>query len=142
MEEVKALSDLILPEFLVQFFFAYCENTYFEKAWFDGLGAEAQEFLKKRAENESPYDNYPNYEFERRLASLASCRAPLVAGQYCCERALKNPRSEIPLGPGSHAGSAEDHDHARSIAMEPATVTRTVVRIMITSCLLVWIATL
>jgi hypothetical protein len=68
MTELIALNDQELAEFLVQFLFAHCENTYFAKSWWEGLRIYDREFLTKLAENTNPYDFPPQYELNRRLA--------------------------------------------------------------------------
>jgi len=68
MKELVALNDQELAEFLVQFLFAHCENTYFARSWWEGLKSNDREFLTKLMENVNPYDNPPQYELKRRLA--------------------------------------------------------------------------
>ncbi len=68
MAELIALNDQKLAEFLVQFLFAHCENTYFARAWWEGLRIDDREFLIKLAENTNPYDFPPQYELNRTLA--------------------------------------------------------------------------
>lgn len=68
MAELIALNDQKLAEFLVQFLFAHCENTYFARSWWEGLRIYDREFLIKLAENVNPYDFPPQYELDRRLA--------------------------------------------------------------------------
>jgi hypothetical protein len=67
VQELKALSDADLAEFLVQFFFAHCENTYFAKSWFGGLDAGDQEFVRRHAENWNPYYFFPKFELNRHI---------------------------------------------------------------------------
>jgi hypothetical protein len=68
MAEVVALDDQRLAEFLVQFLFAHCENTYFTNSWWEGLRVYDREFLITLVENVNPYDFPPQYELNRRLA--------------------------------------------------------------------------
>src|SRR5208283_1920156 len=68
MTELIALNNQKLAEFLVQFLFAHCENTYFARSWWESLRIYDREFLVKLAENVNPYDYPPQYELNRRLA--------------------------------------------------------------------------
>ena len=68
MEEVKGLADRVLAEFLVQFFFAHCENTYFASSWWQGLGNLQREFISKLMANSNPYYFPPHYDLDCRIA--------------------------------------------------------------------------
>jgi hypothetical protein len=68
MEEVKALGDRELAEFLIQFFFAHCENTYFASSWWEALDGPQQEFMAELMANLNPYYFPPNYQLDRAVA--------------------------------------------------------------------------
>jgi hypothetical protein len=68
MAELKALSDPQLAEFLAQFFFVHCENTYFASSWWDTLDRAQQAFLVRLAANFEPYSFPPKYEWDRAVA--------------------------------------------------------------------------
>ena len=63
IDDIKNLSNKKLTEFLVQFFFAFCENTYFSDSWWNGLNTVQQEHLKKLSTNPNPYYLLPNFDF-------------------------------------------------------------------------------
>ncbi|MCH7792934.1 MAG: hypothetical protein IID31_11735 [Planctomycetes bacterium] len=67
IEEIAGLDDKQLAEFLVQFFFAHCENTYFAAAWWDALSGEDQSFLDSMMQNSNPYYSPPDYDLNRPL---------------------------------------------------------------------------
>lgn len=68
IDEVAGLEDKQLTEFLAQFFFAHCENTYFAAAWWDALSGDDQSFLDSLMQNANPYYFPPEYELNRSLA--------------------------------------------------------------------------
>jgi hypothetical protein len=68
MEEVKALGERELAEFLAQFFFVHCENTYFASSWWEALGEVQQKFMAELMANSNPYYFPPNYELDRAIA--------------------------------------------------------------------------
>jgi hypothetical protein len=68
MEEVKALGDRQLAEFLMQFFFVHCENTYFAPSWWEALDGPKQEFLAELMANFNPYYFPPKYQLDRAVA--------------------------------------------------------------------------
>jgi hypothetical protein len=46
MKEVMELKDDELPQYLIQFFFAHCENTYFQDTWWKAISADERPILK------------------------------------------------------------------------------------------------
>jgi len=68
MEEVKAFGDRELAEFLAQFFFVHCENTYFASSWWEALGELQQKFMAELMANSNPYYFPPNYDLDRTIA--------------------------------------------------------------------------
>ncbi len=68
IEEIAGLDDKQLAEFLVQFFFAHCENTYFAATWWDALSEDDQSFVDSLMQNANPYYFPPEYELNRSLA--------------------------------------------------------------------------
>ena len=77
MREVMALTDTELPTFLVQFFFAHCENTYFSEAWWNVLTDENRSYLTELMRNSNPYYHPPNYDMSRSL------REPRIIERRC-----------------------------------------------------------
>lgn len=67
MNSVHALDDQQLAEFLVQFFFTYCENTYFAKSWWDSLDEEQRSLLYTLMRKDA-YASQPQYNFSRSMA--------------------------------------------------------------------------
>ncbi|MFZ2102857.1 MAG: SEC-C domain-containing protein [Oricola sp.] len=67
MREVMALDDAVLPRFLVQFFFAHCENTYFSEAWWQSLSEQDRSCLANLMRNSNPYYSPPGYDLARSL---------------------------------------------------------------------------
>lgn len=65
MQEVMALSDQELPIFLVQFFFAHCENTYFSEVWWNALSVENRDYMTELMRNSNPYYYPPDYDISR-----------------------------------------------------------------------------
>ena len=55
MEEVLSLSEEFLPQFLCQFFFVHCENTYFSPVWWSSLKWSDKAAVKKMVANVNPY---------------------------------------------------------------------------------------
>lgn len=68
MEEVHGLEDRELVEFLAQFFFVYCENTYFSSSWWQALGDLQREFMAGLMANSNPYYFPPNYNLDCSIA--------------------------------------------------------------------------
>lgn len=68
IDEIDALSDQQLGEFLVQFFFGHCENTYFSSSWWDSLNPEERRHIERLASNSNPYDEPPEYDLSRSTA--------------------------------------------------------------------------
>jgi hypothetical protein len=69
MDEVQALCDVELPRFLVQFFFAHCENTHFSTTWWESLPPSEREFLTALMANTNPYGYPPEYDLTRCLGA-------------------------------------------------------------------------
>ncbi len=67
IESVLNLSDNELSNYIAQFFFAHCENTYFSKAWWNSLDSIEQSFIKNLAINTNPYYKLPSYDFQLQL---------------------------------------------------------------------------
>jgi hypothetical protein len=67
MKEIAALGDHQLPGFLIQFFFAHCENTYFADRWWKSLAQEDQAHIEKLMRNSNPYYFPPVYDLNRQL---------------------------------------------------------------------------
>ena len=61
VEEVLELSKAFLPQFLCQFFFTHCENTYFSPKWWSGLASQVREELARMMLNTNPYASPPLY---------------------------------------------------------------------------------
>lgn len=55
MNSLNKISRKLLPNILVQFMFAYVENTFFSKDWWNSLGNEQQTHIKKLAGIFNPY---------------------------------------------------------------------------------------
>ena len=69
IDELLSMPDSILPEYIMQFFFAFCENTYFSQNWWDGLKPEQQRLVYKLAVNTNPYSFFPEYNFDAGISS-------------------------------------------------------------------------
>jgi hypothetical protein len=68
LDEVTNLESTKAAEFLVQFFFAYCENTYFRADWWNGLSSADRRFLDALMANANPYYFPPGYDLDRAIA--------------------------------------------------------------------------
>jgi hypothetical protein len=55
LDEVVALNDRQRAAFLVQFFFAHCENTYFAAAWWNALAPASRLYMEALMANGNPY---------------------------------------------------------------------------------------
>jgi len=64
MKEVLALDDKRLPGFLIQFFFAHCENTYFLDSWWNLLAETDRSYLSDLMYNSNPYYYPPVYRLD------------------------------------------------------------------------------
>lgn len=69
LEELLRLSDEELAAFLPQFFFGYCENTYFSESWWRNCSSSNQSFVKRLVANVQPYYFPPKFDLSRRLTS-------------------------------------------------------------------------
>ncbi len=65
MKELKELKDDELPQFLIQFFFAHCENTYFLDTWWNALSSDDRLHLERLMSNWNPYYYPPKYDLRR-----------------------------------------------------------------------------
>jgi hypothetical protein len=68
VEEFTELEDSKLSEFLAQFFFAYCENTYFAARWWASLNRDEQDFLIGLMANSNPYYFPPEFKLGLRIS--------------------------------------------------------------------------
>ncbi len=64
IEELMSLHDKELSEYFCQFFFAYCENTYFSEEWWSSLSNTKKIFFTELMINSNPYYFPPNFELE------------------------------------------------------------------------------
>lgn len=64
LDEMIALTDQQRAAFLVQFFFAHCENTYFAADWWNGLDADSRLYMEALMANGNPYYYPPNYSLD------------------------------------------------------------------------------
>ncbi len=62
IEEILALSPEARAAFLVQFFFAHCENTYFAPSWWAGLDDNQRWHVETLMANANPYYHPPRYD--------------------------------------------------------------------------------
>lgn len=69
MKEVMALKDDELPQFLIQFLFAHCENTYFIDKWWKSLSVDDRRYLENLMRNSNPYYFPPEYDLRRSLSA-------------------------------------------------------------------------
>jgi len=67
IDSILRLDNKDLSNFIAQFFFAHCENTYFSKAWWCSLDSSKQSFIKTLAANTNPYYYLPQYDFQLQL---------------------------------------------------------------------------
>jgi len=63
VNDIDKLSDKELSEYLVQFFFAYCENTYFADSWWKTMNARQRDYLQLLSENSNPYYYPPDFDY-------------------------------------------------------------------------------
>jgi len=68
VNDLNALNDKELAEFLLQFFFAFCENTYFSKSWWDTLSNEKKNKIIELMLNTNPYYFDPDFNLNLSLA--------------------------------------------------------------------------
>lgn len=68
VDEIETLDDNKLTEYLCQFFFAYCENTYFSSTWWNSLLDIQKKQIMKLMMNTNPYHYFPKYEYELSLS--------------------------------------------------------------------------
>ena len=61
VQEILKLSPDFLPQFLCQFFFMHCENTYVSPTWWNGLACPVREKLTGMMLNPNPYYSPPMY---------------------------------------------------------------------------------
>ena len=61
VQEILNLSRDFLPQFLCQFFFMHCENTYFSPTWWNGLDRPVKDKLTGMMLNTNPYYSPPIY---------------------------------------------------------------------------------
>jgi hypothetical protein len=66
--EVAGLQREKIAEFLCQFPFAHCENTYFKEDWWQALSGPDRAFLENLMANSNPYYSPPEYQLNRRAA--------------------------------------------------------------------------
>lgn len=64
MKELLELDDKRLPGFLIQFFFAHCENTYFLDTWWNALNDADRAHLSDLMRNSNPYYFPPQYQLD------------------------------------------------------------------------------
>jgi hypothetical protein len=67
VESIQGLSTIQMPEFIGQFFFGFCENTYFSQRWWDSLSDTNKSFVTRLAEITDPYTDSPIYDLSRVL---------------------------------------------------------------------------
>lgn len=65
MNEVFKLTESQLLAFLPQFFFAHCENTYFECSWWEKIGNTERNLLTGLMSNPNPYYHLPEYDLDK-----------------------------------------------------------------------------
>ena len=68
MDEIELLDDQKLTEYLIQFFFAYCENTYFSIAWWSSLSDLQKKHITQLMMNTNPYYYFPKYNYDLSLS--------------------------------------------------------------------------
>ena len=68
IEEVLCLPREFIPQFLCQFFFVHCENTYFSPAWWSSLAVSEKEAVKKMVANVNPY--YSPHRYRKNLVAV------------------------------------------------------------------------
>jgi hypothetical protein len=68
VSELAALEVGEIAEFLCQFPFAHCENTYFNEAWWRALGDADRGVLEVLTANTNPYYSPPEYQLDRGMA--------------------------------------------------------------------------
>ena len=68
VEAVLRLRGEEIAEFLVQFPFAHCENTYFNEDWWQALSEPDRTFLEHLMGNTNPYYSPPVYQLNRHMA--------------------------------------------------------------------------
>lgn len=68
LDEALSLPSAQLAQFLTQFFFAHCENTYFASAWWERLNETQQYQLELLMANSNPYYYPPRYDLAQQLA--------------------------------------------------------------------------
>jgi len=64
IDELFFIPEVSLPEYIMQFFFAYCENTYFSQSWWESLNTKQQRYVRKLSGNPNPYYFPPEYDFD------------------------------------------------------------------------------
>jgi hypothetical protein len=79
LEDIQKVPREFLPNMLVQFMFAYVENTFFSIEWWESLSSQAQEHLIRLARMGNPYYNnwkyMPGAFVPWRITSIASTYA-------------------------------------------------------------------
>lgn len=68
LEELITLGPVKLSEFLAQFFFAHCENTYFAEDWWYGISEADRLFMMDLMANTNPYYFPPQFDLGRSTA--------------------------------------------------------------------------
>jgi hypothetical protein len=68
IDDIDRLDDAKLAEYLVQFFFAHCENTYFADDWWGDLLKDQRTVIRKHASNTNPFYDLPVYQFNLGIA--------------------------------------------------------------------------
>ena len=64
INELLNLPRDLLPQFLCQFFFTHCENTYFSPRWWKTLPTRERQTLELMARNYNPYFRPPEYSYD------------------------------------------------------------------------------
>lgn len=68
IDDINSLSDSELSEFLIQFFFIYCENTYFSTDWWHSLSNSKKILLHSLANIDNPYAKYYEYSYSLNIS--------------------------------------------------------------------------